>query len=596
VSDRDRLMARLLEVRRRLRLQNLVEGAVLGTSAGVITAGAVLVGRALAAAGTPRAALLLGVAAALGACGGALLSRSLRPVDLQRAARRLDAALGSRAGAGARNDDRVLVALELLPRAAADPFAAAAVDDAARGLAPVPARQVAPWRRPRGLPGLALAAVLALAGLVGPRATTADQGGGARAQGGAGTRARTAAAGDPLVAELTELRQTARELGDGELAALVEQLALVLDELPSPGDPGRGADSGRARMLEEMLAAIEARARAGAASRRALSEAIAAVGKALADEPATSALARRLAEQDADGAEQAARALGRAAASAGEAQRQRLAGALARAAQAARRSGGAAGAAPERSPGERRRRLGDVDGARAAGAAAPAAEGGRPDEDQSERALRRLERDLDEAADRCREDPAACAEALQQRAPSLAGPAQRARGASAHERLARAAQRARGGLAGETRPGGEARGDSEGQAYERAARGERPGEPAAGAGEPGGEAGDERAAGAGADGTGSGTGHQGVVGAAAGPTGAADAARGRKVETSLTEGPGPSRAEAIQTGARYGFARPGYDRVYRDYASAVESALDLEGVPPERRALVRRYFQLIRPR
>jgi len=35
--------------------------------------------------------------------------------------------------------------------------------------------------------------------------------------------------------------------------------------------------------------------------------------------------------------------------------------------------------------------------------------------------------------------------------------------------------------------------------------------------------------------------------------------------------------------------------VYADYQSAVEDSLDTSAVPPGRRYIVRRYFQLIRP-
>jgi hypothetical protein len=45
-----------------------------------------------------------------------------------------------------------------------------------------------------------------------------------------------------------------------------------------------------------------------------------------------------------------------------------------------------------------------------------------------------------------------------------------------------------------------------------------------------------------------------------------------------------------------GFAAAPYRRVYEDYRAAEEDALDSTAIPPGRRHVVRRYFQLIRPR
>ena len=64
----------------------------------------------------------------------------------------------------------------------------------------------------------------------------------------------------------------------------------------------------------------------------------------------------------------------------------------------------------------------------------------------------------------------------------------------------------------------------------------------------------------------------------------------------MRSGAGPSRAEVIEAGARRGFARTEYHQVFEDYSAAVEETLDTTAVPPARRFLVRRYFELIRPR
>ena len=45
-----------------------------------------------------------------------------------------------------------------------------------------------------------------------------------------------------------------------------------------------------------------------------------------------------------------------------------------------------------------------------------------------------------------------------------------------------------------------------------------------------------------------------------------------------------------------GFAQQGYARVFSDYQAAVEDALATTAVPEGRRYVVRRYFDLIRPR
>jgi hypothetical protein len=52
----------------------------------------------------------------------------------------------------------------------------------------------------------------------------------------------------------------------------------------------------------------------------------------------------------------------------------------------------------------------------------------------------------------------------------------------------------------------------------------------------------------------------------------------------------------IGDAAARGFSTSGYRQVFTEYESAVEESLDRAAVPPGRRYLVRRYFQLIRPR
>lgn len=61
-------------------------------------------------------------------------------------------------------------------------------------------------------------------------------------------------------------------------------------------------------------------------------------------------------------------------------------------------------------------------------------------------------------------------------------------------------------------------------------------------------------------------------------------------------GQGGSRSEVIQGAAERGFANKGYTRVYREYHTVAEDALEKDEIPGGYRFYVRRYFELIRPR
>lgn len=61
-------------------------------------------------------------------------------------------------------------------------------------------------------------------------------------------------------------------------------------------------------------------------------------------------------------------------------------------------------------------------------------------------------------------------------------------------------------------------------------------------------------------------------------------------------GQGGSRSEVILGAAERGFASRGYTKVYREYHTVAEEALDKDEIPGGYRFYVRRYFQLIRPR
>jgi hypothetical protein len=62
------------------------------------------------------------------------------------------------------------------------------------------------------------------------------------------------------------------------------------------------------------------------------------------------------------------------------------------------------------------------------------------------------------------------------------------------------------------------------------------------------------------------------------------------------KGEGPTKKTVFMGAAQKGFARRGWADVYVEYADVAEEMLDKEHIPAGRRALVRRYFELIRPR
>jgi len=61
-------------------------------------------------------------------------------------------------------------------------------------------------------------------------------------------------------------------------------------------------------------------------------------------------------------------------------------------------------------------------------------------------------------------------------------------------------------------------------------------------------------------------------------------------------GKGATRAQVIETASQEGFARESYKRVYTDYRSFAQSAMDSETMPSDQRLQIRRYFQMIQPR
>ncbi|MCA9687167.1 MAG: hypothetical protein KC457_33720, partial [Myxococcales bacterium] len=61
------------------------------------------------------------------------------------------------------------------------------------------------------------------------------------------------------------------------------------------------------------------------------------------------------------------------------------------------------------------------------------------------------------------------------------------------------------------------------------------------------------------------------------------------------QGKGQTRAEVIETASQEGFATESYRKVYRDYKSFAQSAMDSDELPEGQRTRVKRYFRMIQP-
>jgi hypothetical protein len=597
---------------------------------GAIAGGAfALVSTAIAVALHHRRGEAVGIGAPLavvlaGAATGAL-GRGLRRISLARCARFADAALDGQ--------DRVLSALSLGAAAAATPLGRALAADAAARLAALAPKRAVPARRPKGALALAAGVLAAAAAGVLP----------VRGRAVAFVRPAPAAhRGRPLPVSALDAERdaaamaaaAAQRLRDDRLAALAGDFGRTLQGLQS----GTLADGDAL----EALKAIEARAREAAAAAERERRAFEAAEHGLASEAATRGAATALGSGDGEAERRARAALG-AEAEARPADTARALGAAARGVASALGTPG--DASEERGP----RRLAR-EGNDGAGQSAT------PPDAKAERKLERLRRDLDDAAGACRDGAAGCRGQAEDRAGDLAQLARSAAGAESLQRLERATRQARQRLEqGELRGGGSAerrfqsaaRGEGERGGEEAPARAGRAGDPASATGESGergpggrstpgqpgaGQDGDEgegvgigmgqgkskgngMAAGEGrqdpdgtesavggearADGRGEATGGDGIGhepgGAPLGRKGDL-ATRGQDAEARVADGAGPSRAQVIGVAAGRGFASPGYARVFSDYQAAMEDALGATAVPEGKRYLVRRYFDLIRPR
>jgi hypothetical protein len=618
VSETADLVRALRRIRRRARGLAALEGAVAGAAIG-LTALA-LGAAAWRARGAPVPWRLAGLAGWGAAALGAALAAA-RPISFERCARLLDAAIDR----GGRPADRVLSALSFAgvgaaaPTSADAPLARAVVADAlsrARGCAP---SLVAPARRPRGLAALAGAALaLVVVGAWPARAPGARREGALRA-GAEALEPRLRIAADALDAERAELvaaAMAAERAGDVSLRALAREAHATLDALTN-GALGRGEALDR-------LTTLAARAKEAADETGAEQAALRAAGKALDPTAATRALGRALGADDPQATDQALDALA-ARAGASSAAREEIASALGAAAAGV---GGEAGEDGAESAGlESRRRLNREHDARASAAGGEKA-------DPSARRLESLRRDLEDTSAGCRGDAEACAKRLRDGEGGLRRAAREAAQTAERRRLENVVRQMRERL----RRGDLDEGSRE-RRFGRVARGEQraegssaTGKPGAGRGEeaPGAVASDEAAAGGeGGDevfvddssGAGSGAGAEAEgaamgAGASAAEQGAAAAAngagrqagadplgqgatpptRGSAREVRVRSSAGPTRSEVIEASAHRGFATTEYVRVFGDYQPVVEEALASGAVPEGRRYVVRRYFQLIRPR
>jgi hypothetical protein len=641
VSEAAPLLTLLRKIRRRLRLWMALEGAVVGAAAGAIAlalavAAAHLAGHVVGAAG-PAALLAAGVAI------GALVRGAPR-IPLSHCARFADAALDGH--------DRVLSAFTL--RDDQTPLARALViDAAARARTLAPGGAVTP-RRPKGLPALALGAIVLAAAAVAP----------VRSRAARVPSPRPEAPGVPLAASALDVeREAARRaaadaqaLHDERLGALAGELDRTLRRLAA----GQLTDGDAL----EKLAALQRQAAEAAEQAAREAKALAAAKQALVAEAATRGAGEALASDgDGDAGARARAALGAAAADSPKETARALAAAAQGVANASASGDGATGQDNQGNKGnkEQQRRLSrEGDQAAKTDDASRAAANG----EHEDRRLERLQRNLQDASNACRDGDPSCRSQAEKRGDDLAKLAGRQASADALRRLERALRQARDRLGrGEVRDGEQ----SGMRGFERAARGDngqdgqgrrqgegqrgKPGEAEQGdgvgqggqgsglgrgdsvaEGEKGGQEGQhgqEGRDGKGADGKGRGaspgdgdgdgrnaTGEAATVIAeretreiSSGGDGAGSQAggkplgrrgdmqtRGHEAEARVANGAGPNRAQVIGGAADRGFAQRDYARVFSDYQAAVEDALATTAVPEGRRYVVRRYFDLIRPR
>lgn len=591
------LLALLRRIRRRVRFFAALEGGIAGVALAALALAARIAlarrhGGALASIGAAWP-IWLGSAGLLAGAG----VRAARRIPLVRCARIADAALDGQ--------ERVLSAL-WLGGAPGSPLVRALVADAVSRCAGLAPDRLVPPRRPRGLPALGLAAI-GLCGAIAARPARA------------GRPPQTVAARAPLAPLVLDVEREEADAAIAEAAGRDDQrfAALAQDfertvRVLSAGtlDDGAGLAG---------LRALEARSAKAAGDAERDGRALAAASRALEESAGTRAAGEALAAAGEEASERARAALGSSAG----ARPTETGQALAAAARGVAQSWTATSDAPK-APGPRR--LGR-DGSDAGPAATdqPA-----PPAASDARHLEQLRRDLDDAAAACRAGDPSCRARAESRAEDLARLGRRAAAADGLRRLERAAGQLHARIArGELRDGDDPASRRFGQAANGQRGGQREPESHPSASEDGTSGtgasaapqtpssapsggGDENGSGAAAPGagalsqgagleTGAGVGTGDGIGRQPGgpPLGRRDAtaSRGNDTEARLQDGAGPDRvAEVIGHAADRGFVSRGYARAFTDYAAAVEDALAASAVPEGKRYIVRRYFDLIRPR
>jgi hypothetical protein len=625
VSESAQLLTILRRVRRRLRGLAALQGAVVGALGACLVA-AVAVGWSRCRGNTADPVLVTAaIAVPLGLIAAGALAFALRSVSLARCARTLDRSIDAH--------DRFLSALAFtaVPTTA---FVRAAIADAVALGRDVAPNVVAPLRRPRGLVGLGAAVVAMIVAGVVPVPSRA-RGNLAPAVARRPTEPPLRIAAADLEAERDEVRlaqKAAAALDDAGLRELAGALAEALRDLTNGTVP-------RGEALDR-LAELQKRAEELAAEAEALERGLDRAAATMKESAMTRSVADALGGKDPAGTGKTMSQLAERAATATDGERNTLAQTLAEAAAEVDGQG---------QPGsdeEAQRRL--------ARERSPTAGGDQRDgagARSGERRLQRLKRELNEAAAACRENPESCRRKLNDSARELPRMENEARSSESRRRLAAAVKQLRERLRRDPAGNRDAVRQRAERQFTRAARGKNA--PGSGSKDPGSsgeqgsamtesgdpqddadgdfevDGGDEEMAGAtagsesaaamaaegagpqGGEGNGEGKGEgkngqdqpgangQGIGNQAGGdPLGKRDGqtTRGREREAPVKSGAGPTRAQVIEAAAARGFARGGYQSVFQDYQAVVEESLDASAVPPGRRYVVRRYFQLIRPR
>ncbi len=591
------LAQRLAHIRRRLKALAALDGAVTGAALAA-TAAALLVGWCRWRVGAASAGTIVAIVVAIvvaGAAAGAL-ARASRPISWAACARLVDQLLDA--------EDRVLSAVWLAN--APSPLARAAVADAVARTERLDPHVAVPTRRPSGTRGLAFGvAVLAIAWLVPGRSTRA-------ARLPAPQLARSAA--EPLPPAALDAERSAvaraRVRADETQDPALRALAAALDGLV------RGLSNGTVdeSAALETLRVLEERAGASAAAAARDAQVLRAAAEALSASAATRDAGQALQRKGAAGQE-AATALGSSATR----QPAATAAALRAAGDAVSQAAKASNDPADADNAGRRRLRRDQPGASAA--AGGGAERARGDE---QRKLEQLSRDLDQAGASCAGREADCRSRAENSGRQLGELQRKASAEPSLRELERATRQLHDRIArGDLRNGESdaarafARAAAGGQGLSEGAVPSRgPSDPSAGRGSPEAAGAGDTAAGismpgsssaaaateataGGADdeqtAAGGGIGHQNGGAPLAGRE-SAPAPPGRDARVPTAEGAGPSRAQVIDGAAGRGFATRPYAHVYADYRAAVEEALGASAVPPGQQYVVRRYFDLIRPR